>query len=85
MRSVESLRESIEKFGCAVLRKETTTSEEMLKIAEEGGFDWSVTAFHYVLKNKGDHGSQTDWERIRKERDEKKLKAAVAKKKKEGK
>ena len=84
-RTLDSIFQSLNTLGYTHLKKEETSPEEVGILCASNGLVSEETSYHFVIRRAGNHGSKTDWDRIRKERDEKRLKAAVAKKKKEGK
>lgn len=83
MRTLDSILDSLDRFGYAHLKKTETSPDDVEVLCSLNGFTKEETSYHYVLRRSGDRGSKTDWDRISKERAEKRMKAAVAKKKKE--
>lgn len=83
MRTISEIEESLERSGYALLRKENSPLQEVDRLCHWYELTKEETSYHYVLRKSGDRGSKTDWDQLSKERAEKRLKAAVAKKKKE--
>ena len=83
MRTLDSILDSLDRSGYAHLKKTETSAEEAEVLCALNGFTKEDTSYHYVLRRNGNHGSKTDWDQISKDRAEKRLRAATAKKKKE--
>jgi hypothetical protein len=85
MRTIESIRQSLSRFGYTHVRKDQHTLEEAQKLAEEsGGRIEATTSFHYTLVPAVSPAvSGTDWEELRRQQFEKRQKLAANRKKKE--
>jgi hypothetical protein len=83
MTLLESIQESLNRSGYAHLRKEQWTPKEVASFCQDNGLHSEETSYHYTVRRNGTSGTKTDWDQIAKDRADKRLKAAVAKKKKE--
>jgi len=84
MRTVESIRQSFQRFGYTHIRKDQHTLEEAQKLAaESGGRIEATTNFHYTaVPSEAPAVSGTDWEELRKREFERKQRLAVKRKQK---
>jgi hypothetical protein len=85
VRTVESVKQSLSRFGYTHVRKDRHTLEEaQILAAESGGRIEATSSFHYtIVPSEAPKVSGTDWEELRRQQFEKRQKLAANRKKKE--
>lgn len=81
MRTVDSIRQSFSRFGYSHLRKDQHTLEQAQMLAAESGGKLTGTSnYHFTLEPEGAVVNGTDWEELRRQEKQRKLKLAERRK-----